>query len=88
MRKPSITAKQIRFANAAIDALGGTSAVAALFGVDPRVVSNWRVRGLPATHHSVLAPRLAHLGWDVSPVMFGQRVIPFEQVQPRQARRA
>ena len=30
-----------------IDALGGTGKVAAIFGLDDRVVSNWRTRGLP-----------------------------------------
>jgi len=71
--------KQLQFANAAIDALGGSSVVAALFRVDCRNVSNWRKRGLPATHYAVLAPMLARLGWDVSPASFGQVVLPVDK---------
>jgi hypothetical protein len=71
--------KQAQFADRAIDALGGTTAVANLFGVDTRVVSNWRVRGVPTTHYAVLAPMLAGLGWAVSPELFGQRVISQKQ---------
>lgn len=69
--------KPARFANAAIDALGGTCAVADVFGVDARVVSNWRIRGLPAARYAVLAPMLINLGWEAPPAMFGQRVRPF-----------
>lgn len=31
-----------------IDRLGGTTEVAAALGMDPRVVSNWRTRGISA----------------------------------------
>ena len=31
-----------------IDALGGTAAVAAMLALDPRVISNWRTRGISA----------------------------------------
>ncbi len=37
-----------------IDALGGTSAVAALFDLGDPAVSNWRSRGLPSWTHSRL----------------------------------
>ena len=38
---------EIKTADEAIDACGGSTAVAHYFGVDVRVVSNWRTRGLP-----------------------------------------
>jgi hypothetical protein len=39
--------EEINSADDAIEALGGTTAVAKLFAQDLRVVSNWRARGLP-----------------------------------------
>lgn len=39
---------QINTASEAIEALGGTKAVAELFGFEYRVVQNWHARGLPA----------------------------------------
>lgn len=41
-----------------IDTLGGTGAVARLLGVDDRVVSNWRGRGLPPETYLVLTQAL------------------------------
>jgi len=63
-----------RFARTSIDALGGPSKVAELFGVDERLVSNWRRRGLPASSYAVLAPMLLELERDAPPVLFGQLV--------------
>lgn len=39
-------------ANTLIDRLGGTSAAAAIFGVLPSAVSNWRRTGIPKRVHS------------------------------------
>lgn len=71
--------KPARFANKAIDALGGSTAVADIFGVDCRVVSNWRKRGLPAARYAVLAPMLTNLGFEAPPAMFRQEL----RQQPR-----
>ena len=49
----------IQNADQAIDALGGTSRVASLFGFDARVVSNWRARGLPPNTYDVMGRLLA-----------------------------
>lgn len=38
----------ITTASQLIDALGGTSAVAAVFGVQDNTISTWRARGFPA----------------------------------------
>jgi hypothetical protein len=42
-----------------IDALGGTQAVADLFGLRYGVVWNWRIRGLPADTYAVMQRALA-----------------------------
>ena len=61
-------------ANAAINALGGTYAVAALFDEDARVISNWRKRGLPPDTYEVLAPLLRKRGLHFDTAdLFGQR---------------
>jgi hypothetical protein len=44
--------EEINSADDAVEVLGGTTAVARLFGVDLRVVSNWRERGLPPDTYS------------------------------------
>ena len=64
-----------RFARTAIDALGGSTAVAHLFGLDERVVSNWKRRGLPPHTHHGLPPLLRELKIDAPPDMFGQLMI-------------
>lgn len=69
-RKPFITT-----ASEAIDYLGGTFKVAELFGIDPRVVSNWRMRGLPPDTYAAMAPALAARGVVFSPQLFAQRAI-------------
>ena len=38
-----------------IDALGGTFAVAALFGIKPPSVSEWRERGIPKSRRQTLS---------------------------------
>jgi DNA-binding transcriptional regulator YdaS (Cro superfamily) len=38
-----------------IDALGGTSAVAAIFGIKPPSVSEWRDNGIPKSRKQTLA---------------------------------
>lgn len=57
--------KQINSADEVIEALGGTGAVARLFGVDDRVVSNWRRadRGLPPYTFVTLTKALASEGY-------------------------
>ena len=49
---------RINFAGEAIDVLGGNIAVGRLFGLDYRVVLNWRTRGFPPDTYAVLAPAL------------------------------
>lgn len=71
-----------QFAHQAIDALGGTQSVADYLGIDQRVVTNWRVRGLPPDTYAALAPKLMSVGLKFSPELFGQRV-----VKPLTARR-
>lgn len=38
-----------------IDALGGTSAVAAIFDIEPASVSEWRQNGIPKSRKQTLA---------------------------------
>jgi len=64
-----------QFAGMAIDALGGSTKVAELFGLDERVVSNWKQRGLPPDTYAAMAPLLTQLGCDAPPVMFRQRML-------------
>ena len=64
-----------QFASMAIDALGGSTKVAELFGLDERVVSNWRRRGLPPDTYAAMAPLLIQAGREASPVMFRQRMV-------------
>jgi DNA-binding transcriptional regulator YdaS (Cro superfamily) len=45
-----------------IDALGGTSAFARLYGLDPRRVSEWRKNGLPASRFPEIEPFLRSQG--------------------------
>ena len=46
--KATATAAALETADEVINALGGTSAVAAKFGVDPSAISHWRKDGIPA----------------------------------------
>jgi len=64
-----------RFAAMAIDKLGGSTEVAHLLGLDERVVSNWKRRGLPPHTHHALPPLLRELRIDAPPDMFGQLMI-------------
>jgi hypothetical protein len=77
-------ARQINYASEAIDALGGHRAVAKLFDIDDRVVSNWRVRGFPPSSYAALAPLLVERGCNFSPGLFGQRMLA---ALPKQVRR-
>lgn len=60
----------------AIDALGGTRDVAAMFNppLDYRVVHNWLdpKRGFPPHTHHVLGPALTKLRYSYHPYLFGQ----------------
>ena len=75
-----------QFANTAIDAMGGTLAVAELFGLSEQVVSNWRSRGLPPDTFAAMAPILRRRGFDPSPIMFRQRMLQHKKV-PRPVRK-
>jgi len=75
-------------ADAVIDALGGTKAVADLLSVGPSSVSNYRRLGFPARAHFVLAKTCEARGLDVADAVFGgissaqtkpQRVAPQRQ---------
>lgn len=70
----------IATATEAINALGGTSKVAKLFGISYRVVSNWHSRGLPPDTYAVLAPRLTACGCKFSPLLFAQKEAPRRRV--------
>jgi hypothetical protein len=45
-----------------IDALGGTSAFARLYGLDPRRISEWRENSFPAVRFPEIAPWLRSQG--------------------------
>ena len=64
-----------QFAEMAIDALGGNTKVAELFGVDERLVSMWRLRGLPPNTYAALAPLLTEAGRDAPAIMLRQRMV-------------
>ena len=73
--------KQIKqFAALAINALGGSSEVAYLLGIDERVVSNWPDRGLPPDTYDALAPLVRALKIDAPAVMWRQRMIVRKRV--------
>jgi hypothetical protein len=65
---------RINFAGEAIDVLGGNIAVGKLFGLDYRVVLNWRTRGFPPDTYAVLAPALTAKGYEFSPLLFAQKL--------------
>ena len=74
---------KINRADQAIDLLGGTLAVATLFGVDERVISNWRKRGLPPDTHRVMAPMLMQRGAIFPDALFRQRPLVNRRPPPR-----
>lgn len=65
--------KYVATADAVIDELGGTYAVARLLGYDPRRVSNWRVRGLPADTFDALNKALKVKRIEAAPSLWRQR---------------
>ena len=67
--------KHLLTAEGVIDALGGPYAVGRLFGVDGRVVWNWKTRGLPADTYVALSMLLKKRGIDAPPSLWGQREI-------------
>jgi len=71
----------------AIEALGGTRDVAAMFKppLNYRVVHNWLdpKRGLPPHSHHVLGPALIRKGYSFHPFLFGQ-LLPAEPRRGRQ----
>lgn len=78
---------KINTADQAIDALGGTTKVATLFGEDERVISNWKTRGLPANTYAVLAPLLVQRGVLFTGALFGQRPVVNRRPTPRRTQR-
>ena len=64
-----------RFAAMAIDKLGGSTEVAELLGLDERVVSNWKRRGLPPDTYDAMVPLLRELGVPTPPTMWRQRML-------------
>jgi len=55
-----------QFANTVIDRLGGTTAVARIFGIEPPSVSEWRRHGIPDSRllYLRLAKPIAFIGLD------------------------
>lgn len=64
---------QVKSADAVIDCLGGTDAVAKLLGVKASAVSNWRVRGLPPETFYALSNALKAKGLFAAPALWRQR---------------
>lgn len=58
-----------------IDLLGGTGSVAALCGVGPSAVSNWREDGIPAARRYQIASELMRREKEV-PADFYERSVP------------
>ena len=75
-----------QFANTAIDALGGTLAVAELFGLSEQVVSNWRSRGLPPDTFDAMRPLVRKKVGSAPPMMWRQRMLVHKKV-PRPVRK-
>jgi hypothetical protein len=72
---------QQQYAIMAIKALGGSTKLAELFGLDERLVSNWRRRGLPPDTYVAMAPLLTALGREAPPIMWRQRMLMHQRVK-------
>ncbi len=57
----------------AIEALGGTKAVADLLGRRPQAVSNWRSQGFPANSYLALTKALKKAGWTAPASLWGMK---------------
>lgn len=66
-------ARQINSADEVIDELGGTTRVAEKFGVDVRVVCNWRKRGLPPEYFHAFTAMLCAAGLRAPPSLWKQK---------------
>lgn len=66
---------KLRSADDVIDILGGTVELARRLGVDPRTVSNWRLRGLPPDSYRALTILLDQKGISAPPELWRQREI-------------
>ena len=75
MTKETAARLKIRNADDVIDALGGTVEVARRLDVDPRSVSNWRVRGLPPGTYHAFTMLLDQKGISAPPSLWRQREI-------------
>jgi len=83
---------RINFAGEAIDVLSSNIAVGKLFGLDYRVVLNWRTRGFPPDTYAVLAPALTAKGYEFSPLLFAQKLhaaqlLELSRPKPRKPRK-
>lgn len=58
----------------AIDALGGTSAVADMFDCPMQRVSNWRRAGIPSKYSLAISDALKAIGKRADPKIFGLAV--------------
>jgi hypothetical protein len=64
-----------RNASDVIDILGGTVNLAGRLRIDPRVVSNWRRRGLPRDTQYIITAFLSQKGVAAPPALWRQREI-------------
>ena len=64
---------QLHSAAQVIDALGGTQAVADMFGLGYRAAWNWRIRGLPSDTYAAMSAELKRRGFFASPALWSQR---------------
>jgi DNA-binding transcriptional regulator YdaS (Cro superfamily) len=61
--------------DAVIEALGGPTKIAALAGIWPSAVSNWRVRGeIPPENFLLISDALRAIGTEAEPSVFGFKV--------------
>lgn len=68
-------AEQVNTAAEVIDLLGGNVALAKTLGLDSRVVTNWRERGLPPSTFYALTNLLNAKGYYAPPSLWRQREI-------------
>lgn len=65
--------------NTLIDRFGGTKAAAAIFGVVPSAVSNWRKHGIPRRMHSQVLIEAAERGIEVTATQLLEQATPAPQ---------
>jgi hypothetical protein len=65
----------INSVDAVIDALGGPTKTAALAGVGPSAVINWRERGIAPDKFLIVRDALRALGKEVDPAVFAFKTV-------------